>query len=77
MKWNEITKKPHCHPFDVTEPGLDKELMKIFEDRNIETIYQISLSNKHRIFGIKMEGTFYLVCNDPEHKGYPVAKKRT
>ena len=77
MFWKDIIKKPHCHPFDLSTPGLDKELVNIFMAQEIETIHQISLSNKHRIFGIKMEDTFYLVCNDPEHLGYPVEKKHT
>lgn len=80
MTWNKIQQNRHCHSWnDVSK--LSKEfrdrITELFGENGPETLFQISLGNKPRIFGYKENGIFYLLFYDPEHKGRLVSKKNT
>lgn len=79
MKWSNIQSRKSCHFFDVVD--LDKEfqdrIIELFGEYGPETLFQINLNNKHRIFGYVEDGIFYLLFNDPYHEGYKVKKKHT
>jgi hypothetical protein len=78
MTWSEILRRPHDHPIAVGA------LAKSARDRlaelrldDVDELFQIGLSNKERVFGIRHHHVLDLLWWDPEHKVYPVAKKHT
>lgn len=80
-RWCEIAngRKSHCHPLDV-EKIPDNELQDIYSELKIETAYQLNIAGQggtHRLWGMRQSDTFYIIANDPEHRGYPVKKKHT
>ncbi len=79
MRWADIRQRSHCHDFDVVqlEKEFQERIIEKFGENAPETLFQISLTGKHRIFGYVENGVFYILFNDPEHKGYKVAKKHT
>lgn len=79
MSWYEVDKKKSCHPMDVikVEKELKNRLVELHGESAPETLYQINLDGTHRIWGYKDNSIFYLLFNDPEHKGYRVSKKHT
>lgn len=79
MKWEDVKKRKSCHYFDVVdlEKELQDRIFELFKDSAPETLFQIKLNSKHRIFGYVEDGIFYLLFNDPQHQGYIVEKKHT
>lgn len=79
MTWNQVTTKDSCHSWDITDIGkeLKGRILELHKDNPPESMYQISLTGKHRIWGYKDKSIFYLMFNDPGHEGYKVEKKHT
>lgn len=78
MRWAEIINNRHCHAIKASV------LCKEARDRLVEIqlddtdeLYQLSFSNKQRLFGVRHKQVFDLIWWDPEHTVYPVAKKNT
>jgi len=75
LKWHEVKRKPHCHPWGLDE--IPKECYSRLEERQIdvEELFQIGLGNKPRIIGYKTGSIFYLMWYDPDHKFCPTRAK--
>ena len=75
LKWHEVKRKPHCHPWGLDE--IPKECYSRLEERqiDIEQLFQIGLGNKPRIIGYKTRSIFYLMWYDPDHKFCPTKAK--
>jgi len=75
LKWHEVKRKPHCHPWGLDE--IPKECCSRLEERqiDIEELFQIGLGNKPRIIGYKTGSFFYLMWYDPDHKFCPTKAK--
>ena len=71
LKWHEVKRKPHCHPWGLDE--IPRECYSRLEERqiDIEELFQIGLGNKPRIIGYKTGSIFYLMWYDPDHKFCP------
>lgn len=79
MRWCEVENKKSCHPMDASVLSKDflNRINELFGEDAPETLYQIRLDSTHRIWGYREENIFYVMFNDPQHKGYPVKKKYT
>ena len=75
LKWHEVKRKPHCHPWGLDE--IPKECYSRLKERqiDIEQLFQIGLGNKPRIIGYKTRSIFYLMWYDPDHKFCPTKAK--
>lgn len=79
MTWGEIFKaKKRNHPNSTEHfaPEARKRLRQIELD-DFEQLHSLRLGGTARIYGVWREGAFYVIWWDPEHRVYPVAKKRT
>lgn len=81
--WNEIGshrtggergsyRKHHSQPIETLCPEArqrlaELELDEIFED----DIFRFRLGNKKRLWGFRVDGVFYVLWWDPDHKVYP------
>ena len=79
MTWNQVIKRKSCHYIDVSklEKDFQDRIYELYNDNAPETLFQIQLTAKHRIFGLADKGVFYILFNDPNHLGYIVEKKNT
>lgn len=79
MTWSELGKRKSCHPMDINriQPHMLDRLKIIFGVDVPETLYQIDISPRHRVWGVKNQDVFCILWNDEEHKVYPVYKKNT
>ena len=79
MTWNQVMTKDSCHSWDITDidKKLQERILELHKENPPESMYQISLTGRHRIFGYKDKSIFYLMFNDPGHEGYKVEKKHT
>lgn len=79
MKWEDVKRRKSCHYFDVVdlEKDLQDRIFELFRYSAPETLFQIKLNSKHRIFGYVENGIFYILFNDPLHRGYIVEKSHT
>lgn len=79
MTWDELEQRKSCHPMDVEK--IQNEMFTRLEEKfgeNIpETLYQVDVTSKYRIWGIKIDNVFCLMWKDPFHQVYPVQKKHT
>jgi hypothetical protein len=71
LKWHDVKRKPHCHPWGLDE--IPQECYARLEERqiDIDELFQIGLGNKPRIIGYKTKSIFYLMWYDPDHKFCP------
>ncbi|MCP4154853.1 MAG: hypothetical protein GY757_44435 [bacterium] len=80
MTWGEIDNKKSCHLTFIEK--IDKHAKERLGEIQIDAesqrvLYQLRLTGKERVWGIRELDAFYIVWWDPEHKVYPVNKKHT
>lgn len=77
MKWIEILNNPRNH--QIHRDQLDKNVQKWLDRRNLDDFetYSLHVGGKERIFGILIQGVFYVIWWDPDHKICPAPKKHT
>ena len=63
LKWKEVHNKKHCHYWDIDklEKNFQNRIIELFDTNGPETLFQININGKHRIFGYVQEGIFYLI----------------
>jgi len=78
MTWAEIKQRKHSHSIPVSDlcSQAQRRLRKIHLD-DIDDVFQLGLSGKERIFGIRDERTLKVVWWDPSHTVCPAEKKHT
>jgi hypothetical protein len=73
ISWSDLEKRKSCHPMpiDKIENKAQERLSEKF-DGEIESLYQIDINPKCRIWGYREQETFYLIWHDPEHSVYKI-----
>ncbi len=64
-KWDEVEKQNHFHKIDNSK--LSKSVLS---RANGESVYQLALNNKSRVFGLKINDIFYIIAYDKNHQTY-------
>ena len=79
MTWDQIRGCRHNHPMDINVLSKDfiSRINTIFGENSPETLWQLDIDGKHRIWGCRVENVFYVMFDDQQHKGYPVEKKHS
>jgi hypothetical protein len=80
MLWKEIDKdhkKTSCHSLKVED--LSPKVRDAFRKqvRDADDAFQLSVSGKGRIYGVRQGRVLSIVLWDPEHEGFPTFKKGT
>jgi len=72
ITWRDMITMDSCHDMDFQD--LDRDFqVKILNkcgDNSPETLYQIRITQRHRVWGYRDNGLFYVMFNDPLHQGY-------
>lgn len=77
MDWREIERQRSSHSMPATV------ICKAARDRleelelEVETLYQLQVAGRARVWGLRLGSAVALLWWDPEHKVYPVEKKHT
>lgn len=82
MKWSEIRRwtagsskkrwpKYHSQPFASVCQDAQRRLGELKHDEQFETLVRFRVDQKKRLWGYEVDGVFYLLWWDPEHKVYP------
>ena len=78
MKWVELEQQRSTHSMPTYKIVREAQnRLQEIELDEVEELYQLQLSNKGRIWGIRHRQIFDLLWWDPEHTVYPTEKKRT
>lgn len=72
-EWIELQKQNSCHPIPV-EKIIDKAQRRLYEKcpPGIDSLFQIKVGGKRRVWGERKEDILYLIWYDPDHTIYPV-----
>ncbi len=80
MTWGEITgarnTSNHPMPIDKISAAALRRLADIGRD-DIETLIQLNIQGKERVWGTRQGLIFHMLWWDPDHTVYRVTKKRT
>jgi len=72
MTWDEILRHQSCHDMEASELCGDAQ-RRLQEMRlDIDTLHQLQITQKYRLWGFRHLQTFYLIWHDPNHTVYPV-----
>ena len=77
MTWNAIERNTSCHPMPIENisPAAQKRLVVLnFDDHDY--LYQLEITNKKRLWGIRDKNILHILWWDPEHKVYPFFKDK-
>ena len=71
--WGDLEKRQSCHPMPVEniEASAQQRLNEICGDE-IDSLYQVDISPRCRLWGYRDRTIFFLIWHDPNHTVYPV-----
>lgn len=67
MTWDELLKRPHCHPMPVSKIENNAQMRLSMICPDIDVLHQIDISGLCRIWGFKDRKFLYLIWHDPKH----------
>lgn len=77
MPWGQIEAKPHCHPIDVEDCHHDIGQYLAQQGWDIDSLFQLSIGNKGRLFGERIDHVFRVMFWDADHQVYETQKRNT
>ncbi len=66
--WGQIDKKNGCGFYKKDLNKRQKQILESHMNVNALQVYHIAVNSKHRLFGYRKNGIFYIILNDPKHK---------
>ena len=66
--WGQVNKTEHCGKYSNTLNEKQKEIACTPHKPNDENLYHVHISQKHVIFGYRLNNVFHLTINDPDHE---------
>lgn len=74
-EWQELQKQNSCHPFPVEKivPRAQRRLCDKCPD--VDSLFQVSVGEIPRVWGVRKEDILYLVWYDPDHTVYPIKRR--
>lgn len=71
--WADLEKRKSCHsmPVEKIEPKAQQRLRELFGEE-IDSLYQVDINPKCRLWGHRDRTIFYLIWHDPKHSVYLV-----
>lgn len=73
ITWADLERRRSCHPMPVEniEAKAQKRLHEICGDE-IDSLYQVDINPRCRLWGYRDRAIFYLIWHDPKHSVYLV-----
>jgi hypothetical protein len=74
MTWDDLASRKSCHPMPVEHicAAAQKQLSQVCDE--IDSLYQVDISPKCRLWGYRDRTIFYLIWHDPNHTVYPTSR---
>jgi len=71
--WDDLAHRQSCHPMPVEniEPDAQERLYEVCNGE-IDSLYQIDISPRCRLWGYRDRKSFYLIWHDPNHTVYKI-----
>ncbi|MFC1933087.1 hypothetical protein ACFLXU_05625 [Chloroflexota bacterium] len=71
--WDDLSRRQSCHPMpiDIIEPEAQGRLCELCGSE-VDSLYQVDISQRCRLWGYRDRTIFYLIWHDPEHTVYKV-----
>lgn len=71
--WDDLAHRQSCHPMPVEniEPDAQERLCEVCSGE-IDSLYQIDISPRCRLWGYRDRTIFYLIWHDPNHTVYKI-----
>lgn len=78
MLWKDIEDgRDHCHHMEVADCHREVGEYLTQHGWDIDTLFQLSVGNKGRVFGVRSEHEFEIIFWDVDHKVYETKKRNT
>jgi len=73
-EWKELKRQESCHPLPIEEivPRAQERICN--KCPGVDSLFQVSVGQIPRVWGVRKEDILYLVWYDPEHTVYPVKR---
>jgi hypothetical protein len=72
MLWQQIHGKDHHYNYKGICPEAKKRLFERKLEQWVDHLYSLKLRNVWRLWGLLIDGVFYVLWWDPDHSVYPV-----
>lgn len=66
--WHQVNNMPHCGFYKEHLNARQQEIACSLHKPDDEQLYHIHITQKHVLFGYRLDGVFHITINDPEHK---------
>jgi hypothetical protein len=78
MTWDNLSQRRSCHPMPVENIKLEAQgrLCEICGNE-IDSLYQVDINPRCRLWGYRDRAIFYLIWHDPDHTVYQTEKHNT
>ncbi len=75
MTWDALSRRSSCHsmPVETIEQDAQKRLYEVCGNE-VDSLYQVDINPKCRIWGYRDRQIFYLIWHDPNHTVYCLEK---
>ena len=71
-EWVQLKNQRSCHPLPV-ERIVEKAQKRLCDKcPDIDSLFQVKVGGKARVWGVRKEDILYLIWYDPDHTVYPV-----
>ena len=68
MKWAQVDNHPHCGTYGKNLNKNQQNIACSPHKPDDEQLYHIHISQKHVLFGYRVDNIFHITINDPEHE---------
>ncbi len=72
MTWDEILRRPSCHDIEASELCGEAQSRLQEMHLDIDTLHQLKITQKCRLWGYRDRQDLYLIWHDPHHTVNPV-----
>jgi hypothetical protein len=78
MTWDDLSRRHSCHnmPVENIEKTAQDRLCDIC-DAEVDSLYQVDINPRCRLWGYRDRTIFYLIWHDPNHSVYKTEKHNT
>ena len=68
LTWTQVNKDPHCGEYGNNLSERQREIARSPHKPDDEQLYHIHISQKHVLFGYRLDNVLHITINDPEHE---------
>jgi len=74
LRWREVLNQKSNHDWDIGELSRDAQRRLADEFPQIETLYQLRIQKRQRVYGYRIGNVLHLLWWDEKHRVYPMER---